>query len=172
MIPISRRSFCQNLGAGLLASAVAGQPVDKPNIVFVLADDLGWGDLHSYNENSAIPTPNADRLAGEGMRFTDMHSSSAVCSPSRYSILTGRYCWRSSLKKGVLSGYSPNLIEPGRLTLPAMLKSSGYYTAGVGKWHLGLGTEDPTDYSKPLRPGPLDHGFDYYYGIPASLDMD
>jgi arylsulfatase A-like enzyme len=172
MNSISRRIFCQSLGAGLLASATSGQRVDRPNIVFVLADDLGWGDLHSYNENSAIPTPNADRLAREGMRFTDMHSSSAVCSPSRYSILTGRYCWRSSLKKGVLSGYSPNLIEPGRLTLPVMLKSAGYYTAGVGKWHLGLGTQDPTDYSKPLRPGPLDHGFDYYYGIPASLDMD
>ena len=106
------------------------------------------------------------------MRFTDMHSGSAVCTPTRYGILTGRYCWRSSLTKGVLWGYSPNLIDPGRLTLPAMLKKSRYYTAGVGKWHLGLGNREKADYSKPLRPGPVDHGFDYYFGIPASLDMD
>jgi arylsulfatase A-like enzyme len=101
-----------------------------------------------------------------------MHSPSAVCTPTRYGILTGRYCWRSSLKKGVLWGYSPNLIETDRLTVPAMLKKAGYHTAGVGKWHLGLGSAPKTDYSKPLHPGPVDHGFDYYFGIPASLDMD
>lgn len=116
--------------------------------------------------------PNVDRLAAQGMRFVDMHSSSAVCTPSRYSILTGRYCWRTSLQNGVLWGSSPNLIEPGRLTVPAMLQRMGYYTAGVGKWHLGLGNQEKTDYSKPLRPCPKDHGFDYYFGIPASLDMD
>ena len=171
---LNRRRFCQGLGAALAAGAarVGGQQAEKPNIVFVLADDLGWGDLDCYNADSAIPTPNANRLAREGKRFIDMHSSSAVCTPSRYSILTGRYCWRTSLNRGVLAGYSPNLIEPGRLTLPGMLRALGYYTAGVGKWHLGLGTANPTDYSKPLRPGPLDHGFDYYFGIPASLDMD
>jgi arylsulfatase A-like enzyme len=101
-----------------------------------------------------------------------MHSPSAVCTPTRYGILTGRYCWRSRLKSGVLYGYSPNLIEQNRLTLPGMLKKRGYYTAGVGKWHLGLGMEEKCDYDKPLHPGPLDHGFDEYFGIPASLDME
>jgi arylsulfatase A-like enzyme len=159
------------LGAAALASAAAAEP-RRPNIVYILADDLGWGDLGCYNAKSAVPTPNADRLASQGMRFTDMHSPSAVCTPTRYGILTGRYCWRSRLKKGVLWGYSPNLIEQNRLTLAGMLKKRGYYTAGVGKWHLGLGMEEKVDYAKPLRPGPLDHGFDYYFGIPASLDMD
>ena len=149
-----------------------GAAAARPNIVYVLADDLGWGDLGCYNRRSAVPTPNMDRLAGQGVRFTDMHSPSAVCTPTRYGILTGRYCWRTSLKKGVLWGYSPNLIERGRMTVPAMLKRAGYATAGVGKWHLGLGEAEKTDYAKALRPGPVDHGFDWYYGIPASLDMD
>ena len=166
-----RASRREVLGLAFAVSALA-QAVGRPNIVYILADDLGWGDLACYNPDTAIPMPNANRLAAEGMRFTDMHSSSAVCTPSRYSILTGRYCWRTSMKKSVLNGYSPNLIEAGRLTVPGMLKSLGYYTAGVGKWHLGLGSEPKADYSKPLRPGPLEHGFDYYFGIPASLDMD
>jgi arylsulfatase A-like enzyme len=101
-----------------------------------------------------------------------MHSPSSVCTPTRYGILTGRYCWRSRLKQGVLQGYDPSLIEPGRLTVPAMLKQHSYYTAGVGKWHLGLGDRPHTDYSQPLRPGPVDRGFDYYYGIPSSLDFE
>jgi arylsulfatase A-like enzyme len=151
--------------------AVAALAVTRPpNIVYILADDLGWGELNCYNPESAVPTPNANLLASQGMRFTDMHSPSAVCSPTRYGIMTGRYCWRSRLKKGVLYGYSPSLIEEGRLTVPRMLKQKGYYTAGVGKWHLGLGSDDKTDYSKPLSPSPLDHG--YYFGIPASLDME
>ena len=160
------------LSAAGFAADQASAAGERPNIVYILADDLGWGDLGCYNPDSAIPMPNANRLASEGMRFTDMHSSSAVCTPSRYSILTGRYCWRTRLQKGVLNGYSPNLIEPGRLTLPAMLKSLGYYTAGVGKWHLGLGDQEHADFSRPLHPCPTDHGFDYYFGIPASLDMD
>jgi arylsulfatase A len=169
----TRRVFFQAAAAlGSAAPALSQTTRETPNIIYVLADDLGWGDLNCYNPSSAIQTPNANRLAAEGMRFTDMHSSSAVCTPSRYSILTGRYCWRTSLQKGVLNGYSPNLIEPGRLTVPAMLKAAGYYTAGVGKWHLGLGANNPVDFSKPLRPGPMNHGFDYYFGIPASLDMD
>jgi arylsulfatase A len=158
------------LGASLAALPIrAAQRL--PNIVFILADDLGWGDLRVYNRESKIPTPNIDRLAASGVRFTDMHSTSAVCTPTRYSLMTGRYCWRSPLKKGVLNGYSPNLIEPGRSTVASMLKRAGYTTAGVGKWHLGLGTDEKTDYSRPLRPGPVQHGFDYFYGIPASLDM-
>lgn len=149
-----------------------GAAESRPNIVYILADDLGWGDLGCYNKESAVPTPHMDRLASQGVRFTDMHSPSAVCTPTRYGILTGRYCWRTRLKSGVLWGYSPNLIEKGRLTVPAMLRSRGYYTAGVGKWHLGLGNQEKADYRQPLSPNPTDHGFDYYFGIPASLDMD
>ncbi len=159
-------------GGGLAGAGRLWAVRERPNIVYILADDLGWGDLGCYNRESAAPTPNADRLASQGVRFTDMHSPSAVCTPTRYGVMTGRYCWRSRLKKGVLNGYSPNLIEPDRLTVPGLLKSQGYYTAGVGKWHLGLGTKEQTDYSSPLTPGPRNHGFDYYYGIPASLDMD
>jgi len=167
---VQRRDFVKLLGSAPLM-AQAAQP-ERPNIVYILADDMGWGDLGCYNRESAVPTPNADRFAGEGVRFTDMHSPSSVCTPTRYGILTGRYCWRSRLKSSVLNGYSPNLIEPGRMTVASMLKSKGYETAGFGKWHLGLGENEKTDYSQPLRPCPRDHGFDYYYGIPASLDMD
>ncbi len=175
MDAVDRRQFCLGLGAFcstlnhyVLAKNIRPQ---RPNIVFVLADDLGWGDLGSYNSFSAIPTTNANLLAREGMRFTDMHASSAVCTPSRYSILTGRYCWRTRLKKGVLDGESPDLIGPGRMTIASILKTDGYYTAALGKWHLGLGDKPKTDYTKPLHPSPIDHGFDYFFGIPASLDM-
>jgi len=168
MSVLSRRGFLWSAGAPLAMLRAAG---DRPNIVYILADDLGWGDLGCYNPKSAVPTPNADRLAGQGLRFTDMHSPSSVCTPTRYGILTGRYSWRSRLKRGVLNGYSPDLIEPGRLTVASMLRSRGYYTAGIGKWHLGLGDREKTDYDQPLSPGPNDHGFDYYFGIPASLDM-
>jgi len=175
MSQLNRRSFCRTLvalPAALPAGLNAAAEAALPNIVYVLADDLGWGDLGCYNAESAVPTPNANRFAAQSIRFTDMHSPSAVCTPTRYGILTGRYCWRSSLKSGVLWGYSPNLIEPGRMTVPSMLKSRGYYTAGIGKWHLGLGDTEKTDYDRPLHPNPTDHGFDYYFGIPASLDMD
>jgi arylsulfatase A len=170
----SRRDFCRtlSLGSAALTRPLAGAAQRLPNIVYVLSDDLGWGDLDCYNRDSGVPTPYANRFAGQGVRFTDMHSPSSVCTPTRYGILTGRYCWRTRLKQGVLQGYSPSLIEPGRLTVPAMLKQRGYYTAGVGKWHLGLGDREKTDYTQPLRPGPLDRGFDYYFGIPSSLDFD
>ncbi len=171
MSQLDRRSFCRTLAAFPGALQAAPEP-PLPNIVYVLADDLGWGDLDCYNSQSAVPTPHTNRFAAQGMRFTDMHSPSAVCTPTRYGILTGRYCWRSRLKSGVLWGYSPNLIEPGRMTVPSMLKSKGYYTAGIGKWHLGLGDREKTDYDQPLHPNPADHGFDSYFGIPASLDMD
>ncbi len=159
--------------AVLLASAapaLAG-PKKAPNIVILLADDMGIGDLACYNKDSKIPTPNMNRLAAQGLRFTDAHTPAAVCSPTRYGLLTGRYCWRSRLKSGVLQGYSPALIEPGRLTLAALLKRHGYVTACVGKWHLGLGKAAPTDYKGKLIPGPGTAGFDYFFGIPASLDM-
>jgi len=154
-----------------LSTAVAESVPRPPNIVFVLADDLGYGDLHCYNRASKIPTPNLDRLAAQGMRFTDAHTPSSVCTPTRYGILTGRYCWRTSLKSGVLLGYSPALIEPKRLTVASLLKQRGYVAAGFGKWHLGLGDGAKTDFDKPLRPGPCSVGFDSYFGIPASLDM-
>ena len=124
------------------------------------------------NPDAEVLMPNAARLASEGMRFTDMHSPSSVCTPTRYGILTGRYCWRSSLKKGVLNGRSPALIEQGRMTVPSLLSARGYRTGGVGKWHLGLGEAKVNDYSGPLTPGPRKAGFQYYYGIPASLDME
>lgn len=143
----------------------------KPNVIYILSDDTGFGDLGVYNKNSKIPTPNLDKMANQGIRFTDAHSPSAVCTPTRYSVLTGRYAWRSRLKKGVLWGYDPALIEDGRETLASLLKSNGYKTAGIGKWHLGLGSNKKTDYTQRLSPGPIDNGFDYYYGIPASLDM-
>jgi arylsulfatase A len=173
--PLDRRAFCAGLGASFMLLTTRSysdvRSGTKPNVVYILADDLGWGDIDVYNRYSAIPTPIANKFAAESMRFTDMHASSAVCTPSRYSILTGRYCWRSRLKKGVLNGDSPNLIEEGRMTVPSMLKDAGYYTAGVGKWHLGLGDGEKTDFSKALTPGPISHGFDYFFGIPASLDM-
>ena len=169
----TRRDFGKILAGSLasLAASRANAAQRPPNIVYVLADDLGWGDLDCYNPDSAIPTPFANRFAEQGVRFTDMHAPSSVCTPTRYGILTGRYCWRSRLKQGVLEGYSPSLIEPGRLTVPALLKQHGYYTAGVGKWHLGFGDREKTDYTQPLRPGPLEQGFDYYFGIPSSLDF-
>jgi arylsulfatase A-like enzyme len=161
--------------AALSASAAnSAQPTEKPglpNIVIILADDMGYGDPGCYNKDSKIPTPNIDRLASEGIRFTDAHSGSAVCTPARYGILTGRFCWRTPLKQGVLQGYDPLLIEPDRTTVASLLQKHGYVTAAIGKWHLGLGKEKPTDYSLPLRPGPNAAGFGYFFGIPASLDM-
>ncbi|MGJ8691862.1 MAG: sulfatase-like hydrolase/transferase [Thalassotalea sp.] len=145
--------------------------VNRPNIVIIFADDMGIGDLGVYNANSKIPTPNMDAIANNGIRFTDAHTASAVCTPSRYGLLTGRYAWRTKLKTGVLGGTSPALIEEGRMTIQSMLQKQGYATAGIGKWHLGLGNNKKTDYTQPLTPGPISSGFDYYFGIPASLDM-
>jgi arylsulfatase A len=153
----------------------------KPNIIFIMADDMGYGDLGCYGADK-IRTPNMDRLAAEGIRFTDAHSSSAVCTPSRYSVLTGRYCWRSRLKEWVLWGFEPPLIEPERLTVASMLKKRGYATAAIGKWHLGLGWttrdgQEPladgtnVDYAVRVTGGPLDLGFDTCFCITGSLDM-
>ncbi len=154
-----------------------------PNIVFILADDLGYGDTHCYNPESQIPTPNIDRLADQGIRFTQAYAPSSVCTPTRYGLLTGRYCWRSSLKKGVILGFSPPLIEPTRVTVASFLKKHGYATAAVGKWHLGLnwarkegsrGKEpkpDEVDYTKPVTGGPESLGFDYSFIYPCALDF-
>ncbi len=163
-----------SLAAAVAACASSAAPESRgtrPNVVLILADDLGIGDARCYNPASKIPTPHLDRLAREGMRLTDAHSPSAVCTPTRYALLTGRYAWRTSLKSGVLWGRSPHLIEPGRMTLASLLKEHGYATACIGKWHLGFGDAEETDYSRPLRPGPLEDGFDAFFGIPASLDM-
>src|SRR2546428_13599600 len=110
-----------------------------PNIVIILADDLGYGDLGCYNKDSKIPTPNLDRLATEGIRFTDSHAPTSVCTPTRYALLTGRYCWRSPMKAQVLGPWGKPLIAADRLTLPAMLRQQGYATGCIGKWHLGMG---------------------------------
>ncbi len=154
----------------------------KPNIIYLLADDWGYGDVGCLNPESKISTPHTDRLASQGMIFSDAHSNSAVCTPTRYGVMTGRYCWRSALKQGVLYGYSEPLIEDGRLTVPQLLHDQGYSTACVGKWHLGLGWQtkagatevnrETVDFSKPLTGGPHTVGFDYSFIIPASLDME
>ena len=122
----------------------------RPNIIYILADDLGFGDLSFYNKDSKIKTPNLDRLAASGMSFMDMHSTSSVCTPSRYSILTGEYGWRTGLKKGVLWSYGPPLITPQKNTVAKMLKQKDYNTAVIGKWHLGLGWKlrDPYESSQ------------------------
>ncbi len=164
---------------GLVTGPVWAQS-DRPNIVVILADDLGIGDVGAYHADeskSKIPTPRMDGLAGEGMRFMDAHSPSAVCTPTRYAFLTGRYAWRTRLKAWVLNGESRALIEPGRETLASMLKGKGYRTACIGKWHLGLGPFDEekpnakTDFSGAIGYGPREVGFDEVFVIPASLDM-
>lgn len=158
----------------------------RPNVVFILADDLGYGDLACTG--GRVPTPNVDRLASEGLRFTDAHSASAVCTPTRYAILTGRYAWRSSLKKGVTWGMSPALVDEGRPTVARTLADAGYRTAFLGKWHLGLdwarldeprqATSGPTegpgwelDYERRAQGGPTDRGYEESFTFPASLDM-
>lgn len=154
-----------------------GATVTCPNIVYILADDMGYGDVSCLNRNSKISTPNLDQIAKEGMLFTDAHSGSAVCTPTRYGILTGRYSWRSRLKEGVTWGDSPHLIEDGRMTVASLLKSQGYHTACIGKWHLGWdwqkkeNNSDDIDFTKPILHGPNTNGFDYSFCIPASLDI-
>ncbi len=159
-----------------------------PNIILVFVDDLGYGDVSCYNEQSKIITQNIDMLASEGIKFTDAHASSSQCSPTRYGLLTGRYSWRTRLQTGVLPHFDEPLIDLNRLTLAKLLKDRGYNTACIGKWHLGMGwqvKEGDTlrprswdykqnliiDYSKPLTISPNDYGFDYYFGINASNNM-
>ena len=165
----------------------------KPNILYILADDLGYGDVSINNPEGKISTPNIDKLALQGMRFTDAHSPSAVCTPTRYGLLTGRYPFRSRKPVGVLRGYSRTLIEQDLPTVASLLKSEGYQTGVVGKWHLGvdwvlkpsfqqIDTQDlygimeemdpeAIDFDKDPIKGPKTAGFDYSYILPASLDM-
>src|SRR5580704_695994 len=147
-----------------MALAAERSVAKRPNIVYILADDLGYGDVRCFNAQGKITTPHLDRLASAGVRFTDAHSSSAVCTPTRYGILTGRYNWRSALKSGVLNGYSNRLIEPGRLTVPEFLRQHGYRTACVGKWHLGMDwARKEGDQSRKI-----DTGWDVDYSGPIT----
>jgi len=167
-----------------LVAQIADQ--ELPNLVIILADDLGYGDISAYNENAAFQTPHIDGLAQRGVRFTDAHTSSSVCTPTRYGIMTGRYNWRSTLKSSVTWGFSRPIIQNERLTIADVLKQEGYHTGFVGKWHLGWNwhfsgdvpdhLDNPTvrpevDFSKSVTNGPGALGFTYSYGIPASLDM-
>ncbi len=194
--PWNRRGFLKSIPYGAAAltlpqNVAHPQPAGgKPNIVVILADDMGYGDISCQSVDNKIHTPRMDRLASEGMRFTDAHSASAVCTPSRYALLTGRYCWRSRMKRSVLQGYDAPLIEPHRMTVGSLLQQHGYTTACIGKWHLGFGwrTKDGqvapwkdgkqvaeamnlVDYDQPLAVSPRDQGFDYFYGFSAALDM-
>mgnify|MGYP006285954841 CR=1 FL=1 len=188
LLAITQLTNCKNAG-----QKESGTQDEFPNIVYILADDMGYGDIRKYNANADTPTPNLDLLAQNGVRFTDAHSNSAVSTPTRYGILTGRYAFRTRLKEGVLWGYGKPLIKEEKETVASFLKTHGYTTACIGKWHLGLewekedknkkipdirwddkvepGFEDNVDYSKKVKVGPPEHGFDYSYIIPASLDM-
>jgi arylsulfatase A-like enzyme len=184
----TRRTFLPTLAGAALPTRAAA--TNRPNIVVILADDLGFGDVGAYNPASKIPTPNLDRLAREGTRFTDAHTPCGVCSPTRYGLLTGRYPWRTELKANVLWPWDRPLIEKDRLTLPGMLKKLGYHTAAFGKWHLGWdwATTDGSKvnpgvhigdqqrearaefakkilFDRPVGEGPTTRGFDYYFGV-------
>ncbi|UCG49128.1 MAG: arylsulfatase [Phycisphaerales bacterium] len=203
---MNRREFLRVAGLLPLAAGAFGKVTSggadwkRPNIIFIMADDMGYGDVKCYNPDSKIPTPHMDALASEGMRFTDAHSPSAVCTPTRYGILTGRYCWRTWLKSGVVGGYTNPLIEPTRTTVASLLKEHGYTTACIGKWHLGLGWTRANgyvgswkdakerfggswqdgaaekgmnvDFTKAIQGGPTDLGFDYGYFTAACSTID
>ena len=181
-----------SLGLSPTPSVTTPLEAATPNIVVILADDMGYGDVQALNHSSKIPTPNLNRLARQGATFTDAHTPSAVCTPTRYGLLTGRYCWRSRLKSGVLNGYGTPLIERDRPTIASFLKTHGYHTGIFGKWHLGLdftrlphaksdhGTKMPKrrgataprlDFTKPILDGPNRRGFRDSLIIPASLDF-
>ncbi|MBN8421254.1 MAG: arylsulfatase [Verrucomicrobia bacterium] len=172
-------SFC------LLHSSFAAAAA-HPNIIFLMCDDLGYGDVHCLNpEHGKIATPGIDRLAAQGMIFTDAHSGSSVCTPTRYGVMTGRYSWRTKLQSGVVEGFAPSLIAAERPTVASFLKSAGYHTAIIGKWHLNFEYLEPKtgkpysakDFNTPpvgakIPDGPITHGFDYYQGFHHARDME
>jgi arylsulfatase A-like enzyme len=169
------------LAVPLFGVRLASAEQDRPNLVVILADDFGVGDIQAHYPNNKIATPHLDRLVRQGMSFTDAHSSSAVCSPTRYGLLTGRYNWRTRLQEWVIAAYEPPLIAENRPTLPGFLQQHGYHTACIGKWHLGWNWPGPQpsrmtekrngqaffewDFTKPIKGGPVDRGFDYYFGV-------
>ena len=169
----TRRGLLAGTAASLVAATVAGRAVAravrrrKPNILFIYADDLGYRDLSCYGA-TAVSTPNVDRLAKNGVRFTNGHAPSATCTPSRYAFLTGEYAWRNP-SAHILPGDAPALIPPGKPTVASMLKEAGYKTAAIGKWHMGLGNGN-LDWNARIAPGPLEIGFDYAFYFPATLD--
>jgi len=188
---MDRRQFLRKTVSGVFALSFTGCTGQKrkvnnkhPNIIFIMTDDMGYGDAKCYNPECKIPSPNIDQLAREGVRFTDAHSPSAVCTPTRYSVLTGRYCWRSRLKRGVFGGFNRPLIENGRMTVASLLKKHGYSTACIGKWHLGLNWTlkqgvDPenqeqmtVDFTGPISGGPNELGFDYFFGTAGCTTDD
>ncbi|MDB4276843.1 arylsulfatase, partial [Akkermansiaceae bacterium] len=170
----------------LLTSTLAFSAPQRPNIVYLICDDLGYGDVHCLApETSKIATPCADQLAKEGMIFTDAHSGSSVCTPTRYGIMTGRYAWRTPLQKGVVTGFAPNIIPKERPTVASFLKSAGYHTAIIGKWHMNFqyiapGETTPLTRKGNKRPpvgstipdGPLTRGFDYFHGFHHAREME
>ncbi len=161
--------------AGSLVVAASRAVAASPNVVLVLADDLGFGDVAALNPDSRIPTPGLDDLASQGMTFLDAHTPSSVCTPTRYGLLTGRYSWRTRLKRGVQNGYGEPLLAADRATLGTFLSANGYRTAIIGKWHLGLGfartASGKFDFGQTVSDGPHTHGFDESFIIPASLDF-
>ncbi|MEJ2701945.1 MAG: sulfatase-like hydrolase/transferase [Sedimentisphaerales bacterium] len=170
---MSRRSFMKSLGlaaaAAMIPAKLKAADEKLPNIVVIYADDLGYGDVSCYGATK-IKTPNIDRLASQGLRFTNAHSPSATCTPSRYAMLTGEYAWRRK-GTGIARGDARMIIDPGRTTLASVLKRAGYMTGVVGKWHLGLGAKgSPIDWNGDIKPGPQDIGFDYCFLIPATGD--
>jgi arylsulfatase A-like enzyme len=171
VIGLIMKQFARTLLAPVLVSAAtmlcAAQPL-KPNIVIILADDLGFGDTGCYGA-TRIPTPNVDRLGREGLRFTDAHATSATCTPSRYALMTGEYPWRKK-GTGILPGNAPLIIDPKRATLASILHQAGYRTGAVGKWHLGLGGPGGADWNGEIKPGPNELGFDYSFIMAATGD--
>jgi arylsulfatase A len=173
--PFMKRFFTLLIFCGFMGS-LALSAAEKPNIVIILADDMGYGDAQCDNPDAKTKTPNINELASDGVLFTDGHAGASVCSPSRYALMTGRYCWRTILKRGVLGQASPLLIEKNRDTLASLLKRNGYDTAAIGKWHLGLGgpgnlSEKFSTAPEGLTPGPNQVGFDYSFILTASMDM-
>jgi arylsulfatase A len=156
--------------------------IEKPNVILIYADDLGYGDVSCYNPQSKIQTPNIDKLAAEGMLFVDAHSGASFCTPSRYSILTGNYCWRSRSTSELQGGYDAPIIQEGEMTLGNLFQNNGYKTAAIGKWHVGMiwtlkegneeNEEENIDFESPLKLTPLDQGFDYYFGTSGCTSDD